>query len=302
MTEPAVLCLGETMVLVTPTEPTPLESAELFRLAVGGAESTVAMYLAEFGFSVSWASILGQDPLGGRILRALRDNGVETSHVQSTPERPTGVYFKDPRGGATQVHYYRRGSAASSMDINFLDLLPLAGSRLVHTSGITPGLSDSCREMMEVLPGRLRSTGAAFSFDVNYRPGVWSRADAAPVLLSLARQADYVFVGLDEAAILWNTGSSREVYDLIKPVGKLIVKDGEVGATEWGNETEVFMPSPRVEVVEAVGAGDAFAAGYLAAALSGNNAREALDSGHKTAARALQSTADFVPLKKAWNP
>lgn len=297
MAQPDVLCLGETMVLVTPTEPAALEDAELFHLSVGGAESTVAMYLAESGFPTSWVSMLGTDPLGLRILRTLESQGVDTSYVQFAAA-PTGVYFKDPGHGQTKVHYYRRGSAASTMSPAFLDSLPLSGARLVHASGITPGLSASCRDMMMALPERLRAVDTTFSFDVNYRPGVWSVAEAAPALLSLARQADYVFVGLDEAAVLWGTTDPRSVQELIRPAGKLVVKDGAVGATELDQETEVFVATPAVRVVEEVGAGDAFAAGYLASTLRGGSAEEALLAGHRLAARSLQTTSDFVPLAR----
>lgn len=130
------------------------------------------MYLAESGFRTAWASTLGQDPLGTRILRTVEKHGVDTSFVQLV-DAPTGVYFKDPGEGSTRVHYYRRGSAASTMCAAFLDSLPLAGARLVHASGITPGLSRSCRDMMMALPERLRASETKFSFDVNYRLGVW---------------------------------------------------------------------------------------------------------------------------------
>lgn len=295
---PDVVCLGESMILVTPTVPSALEDAELFYLTVGGAESTVAMYLAEYGHHTSWASVVGQDPLGMRLVRTLQAQGVDTSHVAFTDEAPTGVYFKNPGGGSTSVHYYRKGSAASTMSKGLLDTLPLTTARLVHTSGITAGLSATCRALMLALPAKLRGTTTELSFDVNYRAGVWPVSEAAPVLLGLARQADYVFVGLDEAAALWQTTTPGAVYDLIRPLVKLIVKDGAIGATEFSAAGEVFVPAPKIQVVEEVGAGDAFAAGYLAVQLSGGTASEALESGHQLAARTLQSTSDFVPRER----
>jgi 2-dehydro-3-deoxygluconokinase len=77
------------------------------------------------------------------------------------------------------------------------------------------------------------------------------------------------------------------------------VKDGEVGATEFSPEGAVFVPTPPVEVVEVIGAGDAFAAGYLAGKLRGADGRECLARGHTTAARSLTSTSDFVPRSAA---
>ncbi len=292
---PQILCLGETMVMVTPREPVSLVDGDLFRLSVGGAESTVALYLAEMGHSVAWASRLGADPLGDRILATLGRAGVDTSLVDRDSESCTGVFFKDPGPDGTRVYYYRGASAASRMGPDTLDRLPLSTTRLVHFSGITPGLSASCAELAGDLVRRVRGSGTLLSFDVNYRPGVWSTGAAAPILLGLSREVDIVFVGLDEAQLLWGTRSADDVRSLIGAANVLIVKDSAVGATEFDGVTSIFVPALEVAVMEPVGAGDAFAAGYLSALLQGQTAAARLSLGHATAARALVSTHDFVP-------
>lgn len=294
---PEVLCLGETMVLVTPVEPRPLAEGELFRLAVGGAESNVALSLANLGHRTSWASRLGDDPLGQRVLTALTKGGVDTSHVVRDAIRPTGVYFKDPGLARTAVHYYRKDSAAACMSPADLARLPLDDFALLHVSGVTAALSASCRELLESLLDRDRPAGTRLSFDVNYRPALWRTDEAAPVLLDLARRADVVFVGLDEARTLWGTDSPAEVRKLIDTADTLVVKDEAVGATEYACDGERFVPSLEVNVVEPVGAGDAFAAGYLSGMLQDRCARDRLRLGHALAAWALSSTSDFVPLR-----
>lgn len=292
---PQILCLGETMVMVTPREPVRLAEADLFRLSVGGAESTVALYLSEMGHDVAWVSRLGADPLGDRILDTLAQGGVDTSLVDRDADARTGVYFKDPDPDGTCVYYYRDNSAASRMGPGTLDRLPLTSARLVHFSGITPGLSSSCAELAGELVRRVKASGTLLSFDVNYRRGIWSRDEAAPILLGLSREVDVVFVGLDEAEHLWGTSSADEVRSLIGTANLLIVKDGAVGATEFDGATSTFVPALDVHVVEPVGAGDAFAAGYLSALLGEQAPAARLRLGHATAARALVSTHDFVP-------
>ncbi|MFN3538936.1 MAG: sugar kinase [Rhodococcus sp. (in: high G+C Gram-positive bacteria)] len=296
---PEVICIGETMTLVAPVDATPLASADLFTLHMGGAESTVALYLAELGHHVAWASRVGNDPLGRRIVDDIAAHGVDTSLVRFADEAPTGVYFKDPKGTATTVHYYRRGSAASHMSPATLDGLPLREAPLVHVSGINAGLSDSCLEMMRALFDLCVGSTTRISFDVNYRPGVWSTAEAGPILLELARRADVVFVGRDESAELWGTTDARSIGTLMDAgphrVETLVVKDSDVGATEITSAGATFVPAHRVDVVEVVGAGDAFAAGYLSGLLTGKEARERLSLGHDLAARALSSTNDYVP-------
>ncbi len=292
---PGIICLGEAMVMVTPRESVSLLAADVFELSVGGAESTVALYLSEMGHDVAWVSRVGADPLGGRILETINCGGVDTSLVERDADARTGVYFKDPGPDGTRVYYYRGGSAASRMGPATLDRLPLTTATLVHFSGVTPGLSSSCAELAEELVRRVAGSGTLLSFDVNYRPGIWSRTAAAPVLLRLSREVDIVFVGLDEAQQLWGTGTANDVRSLIDADNVLVVKDGDVGATEFAGGTSTFVPALDVAVVEAVGAGDAFAAGYLSGLIHKQTPTARLILGHSTAARALSSTRDFAP-------
>jgi len=292
---PEVFCIGETMALVVPVLPLPLREAELFRVDVGGAESTVAMYLAGLGHRSAWVSRVGQDPLGQRVVGTIASHGVDTTWVRVDPLAPTGVYFKDPGPHRTTVFYYRRGSAASRMSPDDLEDVPLGTSRVVHLSGITPGLSASCRDLVTGVVERTRSPGTLVSFDVNYRPGLWSVEDAAPVLADIASRCDIAFVGQDEAHLLWGTGTPEQVARLLGERPRVVVKDAAVGASDLHGGRVTFAAAHEVEVVEAVGAGDAFAAGYLSGVLRGLAPDRRLDLGHRLAARALSSTSDFVP-------
>lgn len=290
-TSPRVITLGETMILITPTTAVPLESAADFRLDIGGAESNVATHLARLGHRVAWVSRVGDDALGHRLERLVRERGVDTTQVQFDQDAPTGVYFKDPGSG---VLYYRRGSAASLMRPGILTPAMLQGAEIVHLSGITPALSTSCAELVDSVLTLVESTDTLLSFDVNYRAALWSIAEAAPVLLRLAQRADLVFVGLDEAETLWGTRTPAEVRSLLDAPRTLVIKDGDVGATEFAGHAAVFVPAHQTEVVEAVGAGDAFAAGYLGALLDGLDAEQRLTAGHERAVLVLQSMSDFV--------
>jgi 2-dehydro-3-deoxygluconokinase len=285
-----VLAIGETMVLVTPEQPEPLETAAGFRLDIGGAESNVASHLAQAGVQTAWASAVGADPLGRRLLATLTTRGVDTSLVKVDPRAPTGVYFKDP---GTGVHYYRRGSAASRLGPEFAGRLPLDTARLVHVSGITAALSRSCRALLDRVIAERVARSLPISFDVNYRPALWPPDVAGRELLDLARRCDIVFVGRDEAEVLWGTQTAAEVRALIGRRGRLVVKDGSVGAHAFEGGRSEFVPSLQVPVAEPVGAGDAFAAGFLAADLAGEPAVKALRRGHELAAIVLATTADF---------
>ena len=282
-----VVCVGESMALVTPDPPAPLASGGPMRLDVAGAESTVACYLAMLGVRSAWASRVGDDPLGTLLRERVASYGVDTSLVTVDPSAPTGVFFKDP-GVRTQVYYYRAGSAASRLDASLVPRL----SGLVHLSGITPALSASCAGLVE----QVLTSSLTTSFDVNYRPRLWPVEAAAPVLLGLADLADVVFVGLDEAQALWDVASSGDVRALLPSPGVVVVKDGANGATSYGPAGVTFCPAPAVEVVEPVGAGDAYAAGYLYGLLRDRPELQRLRLGHLVAGAALRVTGDVGDL------
>ncbi|MBP1326274.1 2-dehydro-3-deoxygluconokinase [Leucobacter exalbidus] len=295
---PEVVCIGESMALVTPSTPARLRVAPSFDIQIGGAESTVALYLADYGHHSSWISQVGNDPLGERMLDELRGHGVDVAGVRVVDDAPTGVYFKDPDDESTSVYYYRAGSAASQMTPGIVDSIDWAATRVVHISGITAGLSASCRSLLDAVIERAHATATMVSFDVNYRPKVWDIATAAPVLAGLAARSDIVFVGRDEAELLWGASSAAELFQRLEMTGTLIVKDGDIGATAVSVDDEVFVPALTVDVVETVGAGDAFTAGYLSALIRDMNTRDRLSKGHATAARALSSTRDFVSQRE----
>ncbi|TAM66274.1 MAG: sugar kinase [Microbacteriaceae bacterium] len=279
------------MALVAPAKAEPLATARDIRLHAGGAESNVASHLAEMGIATAWASALGDDALGHRVCQSVRRHGVDTRWVGFDPNAPTGVYFKDPGRG---VLYYRRDSAASRMSPATVASIPLEDAEIVHVSGITPALSDSCAALVEAVFERVAESSAILSFDVNYRRALWAEGVAGTVLRSLANRADLVFVGLDEAQVLWGCRTAEDVRALLPEPERLVVKDGSVGATEFTGGDSVFVPAIPTDVVEAVGAGDAFAAGYLAALLRGEPALDRLRSGHERARLVLLSTSDFI--------
>lgn len=300
MNEPAAsfeaVCVGETMAMVTPAQPEPLETAQSFAICAGGAESNVAMYLAGLGHRVAWVSRLGDDPLGKRVLRDISDCGVDTSFVQIDDSALTGAYFKDPSPDGTRVFYYRRGSAASLMSEDLLSIVLGQRPSLVHLTGITPALSQACDDMMTGLISELDTVGTTVSFDVNFREGLWPRPRAATRLMELAQQADIVFVGLDEGSALWDAQSPDELRALIDRPSVLLVKDGSSGVVVYHEQGRQFAPSLRLNVQEHVGAGDAFAAGWLSGWLRGLPHLQRLRLGHLLASLALSSTADHLAL------
>ncbi|MEV6812424.1 sugar kinase [Micromonospora sp. NPDC051296] len=296
-TPPAeVATIGESLVVLSPGRSVSLSEAELLDVAVGGAESNVAVALAGLGHRARWVSRVGDDPFGRMVLGRIGAAGVAVDLVQVDPRARTGVYAKDPGPDGTRVHYYRAGSAASRMDPSMVDDPRLAGARVLHLSGITPALSRTCHALVEHALVDRPVPGALVSFDVNHRPALWPTRRAAPVLRRLADRADVVLVGQDEAYALWGTSDAAAVRRLLPGPQWVVVKDGAVAATAVprGGPAAV-VPALRVPVVEPVGAGDAFAAGFLSGLLRGLDPVAGLRLGHLLAARTLAVAADTAP-------
>ncbi|WP_406442671.1 sugar kinase [Streptomyces sp. NBC_01613] len=295
-----VVTLGESMVTFLPSSPGRLADVPSFDRAIGGAESNVACTLAAAGHSVRWVSRVGADGFGDHLVEAIGAYGVDVTAVRRDPARPTGIYFRTAGDRSTDAHevaYYRAGSAASAMAVANTDLDVVRAGRVLHLSGITPMLSDDCLDLVRALTAP-RARRPLVSFDVNHRPTVWREADGPRVLLELARRADLVFVGEDEAQEVWGLTGADAVRAAFPDPEVLVVKQGGHGATvfdkESGTEHVTFVPAPRVDVVAAVGAGDAFAAGFLSATLRGLPVRDRLRHGHLMAAAALTVPGDLA--------
>ncbi len=294
-----VVALGESMVTFLPSRAGRLADVPSFERTIGGAESNVACALAAVGHSTRWISRVGDDGFGDHLIEAIGAYGVDVSAVRRDPARPTGVYFRTAGDRATDAHevaYYRTGSAASVMSVGTVDLEAARAGRVLHLSGITAALSGDCLDLLweltEPRPGR-----SLVSFDVNFRPGLWADADGPWVLLDLARRADLVFVGADEARAAWGLDGARAVADALPEPDVVVVKQGGGGAVAFGNGTDAdasHAPAPLVDVVAAVGAGDAFAAGFLSATLRGLPVRDRLRHGHLMAAAVLAAPGDLA--------
>jgi 2-dehydro-3-deoxygluconokinase len=300
----SAVCLGETMVMLTPIGAVPLHEATELHCGVGGAESNVAMGLAAMGLDAHWVGRVGNDGFGTRILDELHNHGVGVTGAGVDPRLPTGLYVKVPANdpdadSGSSVLYYRHGSAASAMDANTLrepavaELLERCA--LIHLSGITPALSAGCLELTEALLQAPRGEHL-ISFDVNWRPSLWAGRDHS-VLLRLANLADIVLVGKDEAEIAFGTTSEGELRQLLPAPSVLVIKNEATSAIALNRDgSRAEVPALTVEVLEPVGAGDSFAAGYLSGILLGLSQKASLRRGHVAAACTLTVHGDRGPL------
>lgn len=293
-----VVTFGETMVLLTAREPGRLRHATELELRIAGAESNVAIALARLGFRVGWISWLGADELGEAVLARVRAEGVDTAQVRRLGDAPTGLCLRERLPTGVSVYYYRQGSAASRMGPGAFDPAYLDGARVLHVTGITPALSPSCRELTLWATAAARQRRLRVSFDVNYRSKLWDPQSARALLAELLPQVDVVFVSAEEAETLWGASDVELLRRLSAQYGcaEVVLKCGERGAVALIDGERWEAPAFRVEVRDPIGAGDAFAAGYIAASLWGKGPGERLRIANAMGAFSVAALGDYEGL------
>jgi 2-dehydro-3-deoxygluconokinase len=267
-----VVTLGEGMILLTALSQGRMRYAHLFQRSFAGAESNVAIGLARLGLQAGWISQVGADEFGAYLITRIRGEGVDVSRVRVDPEAPTGVYFKEfRRPGETHVWYYRRGSAASRLAPDGVDWDYVRSAKIVHLTGITPALSDSCAATVRRAIAEARAAGVQVSFDPNIRLKLWTADAARRFILDILPQVDIILPGLDEARLLVGPGEPEALCRRLLEKGPSVVglKMGATGAVAADAAGVYFASAPSVTVVDTIGAGDGFAAAFLACYLKG---------------------------------
>ena len=301
----AVVSIGESMGLLTVPSGRQLRGGASAPVGFGGAESNVSIGLARLGVPVTWLSRVGDDAFGSLITREIRGEGVRVLAAVDARAR-TGLMIKEQLHGTPwRVRYYRDGSAASRLSP--ADLAPpavrhaIAEARVLHLTGITAALSDSALDTIREAVRIARAAGTVVSFDVNYRAALWPAAQAAPVLAELCGIADVVFAGTAEAALVLQSAGTVDEEALARGLAKLgagtvVIKLGARGALALsGDEIVTAAPEP-IQVVDPVGAGDAFVAGYLSGLVQDAPVADCLRRGNQLGGAVCRVPGDWEGL------
>lgn len=294
-----VFTLGEAMLRLSVPPGHRLEVADQLDLHVAGAEANTAIALAQLGRQVTWLSRLPDNPLGRRVVREIRGAGVDTSHVRWVAAARMGVYFVElaspPR--PVSVVYDRAGSAAAELEADDLPPGLVDSAKVVHLSGITPALSDGCRRLSLETAERARAGSCRLTVDINYRAKLWSPESANETLTQLATGADLVVLTREDARDVFGIRGEPVVVATEArkrlEVGTVVVTLGDQGSlwdSEGGSGRVVALPT---EIVDRLGAGDAFMAGVIDGLLD-DDLERGMRTGTLLASLALGSHGDHV--------
>jgi 2-dehydro-3-deoxygluconokinase len=313
-----VVTFGEAMIRLTPPGNERLERTLSLDLTVGGAELNTAVGLTCLGIPSAWVSALPDTGPGRMVARHARANGVDVSHIHWVDEDHgrTGLYFLeegvDPRPSA--VTYDRKNTAISLVPQGTFNWNAiLEGATAFHLSGITLALSPAARaESMAAVQAANRK-GVLVSFDLNYRSKLWSEAAAREAFVAIVPKVDILFASRGGLETFFGIAGSHEdvLRAAIERLGVAAVtitrkrakgsrrlrvqslamgQSGLLTNSEWRD----------VEVIDRLGGGDAFAAGFLAGYLE-NPAGLSRAVNLGAAASALKHTmpGDFLAATRA---
>jgi 2-dehydro-3-deoxygluconokinase len=226
--------------------------------------------MSRLGHDAGWFSKLGADPNGSFINAVVAGEGVDTEHVGFTDAYPTGVMFKERISSTeTHVHYNRNGSAASHMKPKDLPQSYISEAEHLHVTGITPVLSSDCRATVERAFEVAHENGVRVSFDPNIRMKLWEGDETRSLLCELMDRADVVMISVDEADQLFDERTPERIAGrVLSGTPELVaVTLEDEGARAFTEQASAHHPGFEVDVVDTVGAGDAFCAGFVSAVL-----------------------------------
>jgi 2-dehydro-3-deoxygluconokinase len=265
---PGLVTAGETMGLLVQNAPGSARNGEPMTFGMGGSESNVAIGVRRLGVPATWIGRVGADPPGDLILRELRAEQVQTITV--TDPAPTGLMVRwRPSGAHARVTYYRRHSAGSHLAADDIPAELIRGAAVLHVTGITLALGPGPAAAVAHAVAVARDAGVTVSFDLNYRWALWPGHEAAPALEAAVRSADVIFAGEHEAEIVTETADPLAAALALEAMtpggqGQVVIKRGPEGCLARISGATIEQPAPAVPVLDTVGAGDAFVAGYLA--------------------------------------
>jgi len=296
------------MLRLSPADFQRLEQATQLNITVGGSELNVAAGVSRLGLSAGWISRLPENPLGRMVRNKAREMGVDTSHVVWTKEDRLGLYFVEygasPR--PSSVLYDRAISAISRIEPGAVPWkLALEGCRLFHVSGITPALSDSAAAVTAEAITAAKAAGALVSYDLNYRAKLWTTQKARQVQTPYMEMVDILITTEEDVERVFGiTGKDfREVAQTLAERFHFKVVAITLRGTPsvWRNTWSALAYSDgkfyddvthEVEVVDRVGSGDTFSAGFLYGYLT-QGIERGLKVGNAFAALKHTSWGDF---------
>lgn len=296
-----LVCIGQALGVARARDCGPLANGAGLELGVVGAELNVAIGVRRLGLASTWVGHVGADPVGALVARELRAEGVRTV-LTVDPERPTAFMVTERRtADRRRVVYYRVDAAGAGLGPRDLLALDWSEARMLHVTGITACLGTGPAELLQTATETARRAGLPVSLDLNHRLALADADQFRTAVTPLIARSDIVFATQDEATVITGAGSPDGQARRIHAMGpqEVVIKLGAEGSLLAVDDHVDRRASAARTVIDPVGAGDAFAAGYLAARLDGRTAIESHAQAVAVAAVCLATDGDWDGLPTA---
>jgi 5-dehydro-2-deoxygluconokinase len=249
-----------------------LADVETFAKYLGGTAGNMSVAVARHGHRVALVSRTGADPFGGYLHRALREFGVDDRYVTDVPDLPTPVTFCEIFPPDDFPIYFYRFPKAPDLVIHEseLDMDAIRAARILWVTGT--GLCQEPSRSATLAAIRAREPGTLTVLDLDYRPAFWeSRADARHWVGQALDHVTVTVGNLDECDTAVGVREPRAAAQALRDKGVTlaIVKQGPDGVLAVDDTGAVEVPPVPVEVVNGLGAGDAFGGALCHGLLSG---------------------------------
>jgi fructokinase len=277
-----VVTLGEILIDMFPAEVgRRLVDVSAFHPKPGGAPANVAVAASRLGAPSAFMGKVGDDIFGRHLVDVLREQGVETRAMRvSTTARTTMAIIAMPDPDTAEFIFYRNPGADLLLQPDELDEDLLAEAQALHIGSLSL-VDEPARSATHEAVRQAQAAGALVSFDVNYRPSLWSDAQAAlEQIWHIVPQVDLLKVNEDELALLSvEQEAGAEAAKALLDAGPdlIVVTRGSRGSEAYTRTVHVEVPGFAVETVDAIGCGDAFIAALLTELTAVVSWPEALD-------------------------
>lgn len=296
-----LISFGEVMLRLSAPNKEKISQSEIFEKNCGGSEFNVASGAANLGIRAAIVTKLPKNKLGHFISRRIRYGNVSDDYVvwDDSDEKRLGIYYYEsgvyPRKSA--VVYDRANASVCSLKLSEIPDDIYEKTRVFHISSISLALNPYLRETALEMIKLMKRSGAAISFDVNYRASLWSEEEAKATIEKILPMVDILFVSEETSRrMLQRTGSLDEIMkgyadtygckivattrrEVVSPIkhnfGSRVYYDGN------------FYEEPHyksIEVIDRVGSGDAYVAGVLYGILAKGDVEAAMAYGNALSA------------------
>ncbi|MFJ7728552.1 sugar kinase [Neobacillus sp. NPDC097160] len=262
-----IFTIGDAMITLNPATKGPMRFVESFHRKVGGAELNFAIGCARLGLRTGWISRLGNDEFGRHIQNFVRGEGIDITQVKLVEGYPTSVNFKEiMEDGTGQTFYYRANSPTSTLSPDDLTEELFKNAKILHITGVFPAVREQNFEIILKAVELAKKLHVRISFDPNIRLKLWRKEQAILKLSQLLPFVDIILTGEDEAELLFGVKEPKLIIEACRKYGisHIAIKRGAHGSIGYHNGVYVEAPPAKArKVVDTVGAGDGFDAGFV---------------------------------------